>query len=98
VLAVPEPPKVYELALEAGPSPGRGAFRIEYALPAKARVRLEVFDLAGRRVATLEDGIGAAGPHGATWEPRAQGEGAGVYFLRLRYEGRELVRRVVSVR
>jgi hypothetical protein len=70
------------LALEpAWPNPFRVGTRIAYSLPQEGRVDLGVFDVRGRRVATLVTGNRPAGSHEATWTPsEAQ---PGVYFVRL---------------
>jgi hypothetical protein len=44
-------------------------------------VRLQVFDLLGRRVATLADGEKPAGRHEVSW--RSAGLASGTYFVRL---------------
>ena len=55
---------------------------------------LEVFDVAGRRVATLAEARLEAGPHEVLWtSPRS----AGVYFARLKALGQSRVVRVVVV-
>jgi hypothetical protein len=67
-------------------SPSASSVRVEFGLPARSAVRLAVFDVAGRRLATLAEGTLAAGPHSVRWE-RASGRSptaAGVYFLNLR--------------
>lgn len=67
------------------PSPVRRAAQVGFALPSSGRVRLTVFDLAGRSVATLVDGELPAGRHEAPWRPNS---GPGLYFLRLETPGR----------
>jgi photosystem II stability/assembly factor-like uncharacterized protein len=86
-----EPPPAFALR-QNEPNPFRSSTRIRYALPARTRVSLEVFDLQGQRVATLVRGEqgpgefshafnpGAARSAGARGGPLA----AGVYFCRLR--------------
>ena len=66
----------------------RGGSRVRFAwrLAAATSARLEVFDLAGRRIATLHDGPLAAGTGALAW--RAVGSGgaplaSGTYFARL---------------
>ena len=52
VASVPTPPGSGSLHLSlVGPQPIRGAARFRFELPAAAETRLELFDLAGRRVA-----------------------------------------------
>jgi len=54
---------------------------IYYELPAKTAVRLEVYNLSGRRVATLVEERQEAGYQQVTWE--AGGMPSGVYFYKL---------------
>jgi hypothetical protein len=68
------------------PNPFAPATTIRFALPSRAEVRLGVYDVAGREIAVLEDGVFAAGPHEVRWEGLGGGGmplAAGVYFLRL---------------
>jgi photosystem II stability/assembly factor-like uncharacterized protein len=66
------------------PNPFGQQTSIRYALPEAARVRLEVFDLAGRRVTTLVDGERPAGLHAVVFRPADQrGLASGVYFVRM---------------
>ena len=71
-------------------SPGRWAIR--YSLATPAEIRLEVFDLLGRRVAALGSGRREAGPHESPWTSPPHD---GVFFVRLTEDGRPLVRRCV---
>jgi len=50
-------------------------------------VRVEVFDLRGRRVTTLLDADLAPGGHRATWSAGTGVYGAGVYFARVTVAG-----------
>jgi hypothetical protein len=63
----------------------RGAATVEFVLPEAGEARLELFDLGGRRVATLAEGPFRAGMHRVRWD--GQGEAgalpAGLYFVRL---------------
>jgi DNA-binding beta-propeller fold protein YncE len=73
--------EVHELALGAI---GRIGDRvtIDYRLPAVSEIEVGVFDVAGRRLATLERGMRDAGVHRAEWN--TEGVGRGVYFCRMR--------------
>jgi hypothetical protein len=77
-----------EFALAApSPNPFRGAATtVRFDLPVPADVKVSVYDLAGRRVATLADGRQPAGRHAVAWDGRdgaGSRVGAGVYFVRL---------------
>jgi hypothetical protein len=91
-----EPPKELSFALISA-NPVVGAARFSFGLPAGARVELAVYDLSGRRVATLVDTELPAGYHTARWGAIGAGAArpAGVYFVRFAAEGRVLTRRVV---
>ena len=65
-------------------------------LPRTSRVRLEVLDVQGRRVAPLVDGELPAGRHRATWD--ASRAGSGVYVVRLDTGSKVLMKRVVVTR
>jgi hypothetical protein len=64
------------------PHPVRSRSRIRFTLPAQQVVTLAVYDLVGRRVASLMDrALTPAGPHEV--EVRTQGWKSGVYYYRL---------------
>ena len=70
----------------AAPNPFSARTEIAYTLRQAGTVRLDVFDVLGRRVASLVDGPQAAGPQVATWSGRDAGGAvmpAGVYVYRL---------------
>lgn len=82
----------------AGANPFRGSTAVAYSLPVPMPVRLDVYDLAGRRVKTLVDGDQEAGVHVVSIDLATAGRaGAGVYLLRLKAAGVEKTLRVVSV-
>jgi hypothetical protein len=63
------------------PNPFNPATKIRYSLPATSRVKLDVFDMLGRHVATLADGIQPPGTHEAVFDARALPSGAYLYRL-----------------
>jgi len=67
--------------VSAKPNPFLGTTRISYSVPVPGRVLVQVFDVAGRSVATLADGTVTAGRHETTWNPR--GLAGGVYLVKL---------------
>jgi hypothetical protein len=72
------------------PNPLRGTSTVHFDLARAADVRLEVFDLSGRRVATLASHAFAPGRWSATWNGRHDSgapAGAGLYFVRLSGDG-----------
>jgi hypothetical protein len=67
------------------PNPFNPSTVIRYDLPAQSHVRLDVYDLTGRRVATIVDGQMPAGRHDALWN--ASGMASGMYIYRLETTG-----------
>lgn len=76
------------LALEGNhPNPFNPVTTIRFALPLASPVDLSVFDVAGRRVATLINGLQGAGYHEVTWDGRdAAGRtvASGTFFYQLK--------------
>jgi len=99
--AVPSPERA-ALSLSCAPNPVRASATLRFAAPASgARVRVEVLDLAGRRVATLVDGFRSGGAQAATWDARddhGRPVGPGVYLCRYAAAGRVETRRIVICR
>jgi hypothetical protein len=68
------------------PNPFNPSTRIEFALTAPGHVTLAVYDVLGRRVATLVDGTVPAGSHAAIWQGQdaaGRAVSSGVYIYRL---------------
>ena len=79
--------------LGASPNPTASSTAVRFELSRAAKARLDVLDLAGRRVALLADDTFAAGQHAVTWDVAGTGGAAappGVYFARLRIDGEPL--------
>lgn len=81
------------------PNPIRDAGVVAFRLENAGRIRLDLLDVNGRRVATLTDRVFATGEHHVAWEgPGQSGLPAGVYFLALSSEHGSAMRRAVVVR
>lgn len=63
------------------PNPFNARTTINFATPTKGQARLEAFDILGRRVAVLFDGIVEPGTHSVNWD--CSQIPSGVYFYRL---------------
>ncbi|MGA9120280.1 MAG: T9SS type A sorting domain-containing protein [Bacteroidota bacterium] len=64
------------------PNPFNPSTTIEYSLANATRVKLSVYDLVGREVAVVVEGVMPAGNHSAVFAPK--GLSSGVYFYRFR--------------
>jgi hypothetical protein len=87
--------------LPVSPNPACGAASLRFDLPAASGVRVAVFDLAGRRVRALADGVLPAGLHEARWDgagPEGRRAPPGLYFFRALIGERAYVRRLVLLR
>ena len=49
------------------PNPVRDAATVRYTIPVAGHVRIALYDLIGRAVAVLQDGVRPAGPHRLVW-------------------------------
>ena len=72
------------------PNPARFGAEIAFELPREAPVDAGVYDLGGRRVATLAAGRMGSGPHSLRWNAQDEGGNrvpAGLYFVRFTTPG-----------
>jgi hypothetical protein len=80
------------------PNPFRATASLGYSLPSPASVRIDVYDVRGRRVRILFEGTAGAGSHRAEWDGTADSGArvaAGLYLLRLQAGDRAVTRKVV---
>jgi hypothetical protein len=96
------PPETFELAFRgASPNPMRDATQIEFTLSRPGPVRLEIFDLRGRRLRQLTDASLEAGRHVVGWNGCTDAGASvptGMCWAKLTAEGQEIVRRIAVVR
>ncbi|MCK5365838.1 MAG: T9SS type A sorting domain-containing protein, partial [Gammaproteobacteria bacterium] len=79
-----------QLALEAHPNPFNPRTTLTYTLPRESSVQLFVYDVSGRLVRRLEEGVRAAGPHTVTWDGRnehGREVNSGFYLGRINADG-----------
>jgi hypothetical protein len=85
-----------KVRLTSYPNPAGRRATVEYALPEAREVTLQVYDVLGRRVATLEQGRKKAGRHTARLETGRLS--SGVYFGRLEAGGETRTQKITVVR
>jgi len=97
-----EPAAPSALALgDCYPNPFNPLTRIAFTVPRASDVDLAVYDVSGRRVATLVHGPVAAGRHEVVWQGRDDHGGvaaSGVYFSRLSCDGALLTRKMLLLK
>lgn len=96
----PALPSVFNLN-QNYPNPFNAKTAIDYSIGKNSDVKLSVYDLAGRLVNTLYNGVQEAGHYQITWDGKdANGNltASGVYFYRLEAEGKNVTRRMVMLK
>jgi len=88
-------PTTGHISFAVSPNPARVS-QVTFSLPKAANVNLSVFDLAGRKVATLAQGNLPAGQYSREW--KGGDVGAGIYFVRLRVGSETYNLRTVSLK
>ncbi len=82
------------------PNPFRDATSIGITIPDGTNGNVSIFDVAGRRVATVAPNL-RAGEHNLTWDgtdDQGKRVGTGVYFYRLEANGKTLTRKLAVIR
>lgn len=83
------------------PNPFRTRAQFNYGVPKAGQVRMVVYDVQGRRVATVVNQIQAPGWRSAFWDGRDEGRrevASGSYFVRLESAGEVQVRKIMIAR
>lgn len=92
---LPLMPDIAELKMPF-PNPFNSTAVIEYFLAQDGIITLEIFDIQGRRVATLANGRRSLGAHYVTWN--AAGLSSGIYICRLRAGEFDASRRLALIK
>jgi endoglucanase len=85
----------------AYPNPFNGAIRIEFFTETPHAVRLEIYDLLGKKIRTLVAGVPASAKQTVLWDGRTgQGQMAasGIYWICLSDHMKRIMKKVVLVR
>ncbi|MCL4709259.1 T9SS type A sorting domain-containing protein [bacterium] len=93
-------PEQFEL-LQNYPNPFNPETKISYVLPNQSRVKLTVYDILGKEIARLVDGVQPQGSYDVLWNGRdANGMPAktGVYFYRLEAENFKQTRKMTLIK
>ncbi len=99
VLSVSEPPDDIPVGFTlqpAYPNPFNSSTTIQFGLPLPGMVDMTVWDIGGRRVATLVSGSYSAGRYEVTWD--AASSPTGVYLIELRSKDFAAIRKVMLIR
>ncbi len=83
------------------PNPFNAGTVIRFAQPVDGKVRIDVFNILGRKVKTLVNEFRSAGTHQADWDGRSDDGievATGVYFYRITTEGFTSTRKMVLLK
>jgi hypothetical protein len=100
VPAHPGVPEAQELAI-LGSNPVRAVAQILYGIPRDSWVKLAIYDVRGRLVASLVDGYMQAGYYSLDWDGSRQSggdHGSGIYFLRLECDHGQATAKILMAR
>jgi hypothetical protein len=78
------------------PNPFNAQLTIAYGIDRPANVRIDIFDLLGRRMETIAEGMKPAGEHQVIWD--AGGRPSGIYFYRINAGDIIETRKIVLIR
>jgi len=84
------------VSVQISPNPSNSTFQFKYVLPSPARVRMEIFDIAGRLISTLIDRKQNAGDYTVRFEGSALP--SGIYLLRLEAGGEVAVGKIAIIK
>ena len=96
-----EIPKLVTKLYEAVPNPFNPTTRISFTLAEAGQIELSVFDVSGRKRATLANSSNTIGTQEIVWSGKDDSGrelSSGVYFVRLAYRGGSQTRKLVLIR
>ncbi len=89
-------PQIVKL-LQNYPNPFNPSTTVEYSLPHDAKIRIDVFDILGQRIATLIDGYQQAGKYSIKFI--GENLSSGVYFYQLKVDDKiKITRKMLLMR
>lgn len=95
---VSDKPKSSESKARVFPNPFSESTTIEYSLTESGRVVVAIYDLAGRKITTLVDGVQSGGQHQLNWSPDKSGistDTGGMYVAKISSSGRTEVVKLI---
>ena len=90
--------KYYNFSLNALPNPANSHTAIRYSLPATSNIDLTVYDILGRPIRTIANGVKPAGEYSATWNLKDNSDNqvqSGIYFYTLKTSSKSVSRKLI---
>ncbi len=89
------------ISMQAYPNPFRDNVSINFFLPEKTEVSLEIYNLKGQRVKTLDRGLKVKGIYSITWNGKDEAGNVianGVYFAAIRGRNIHVIKKLIFIR
>jgi hypothetical protein len=83
------------------PNPFNPSTTIEYQIAKKGNIEVSIYDLNGRLVKTVQNGLQYPGSYSLSWDGKSENGGtvsSGMYFYQVKSEGIQLVRKMMMVK
>lgn len=83
------------------PNPFNPSTTISFSLPEKSNISLEIYNILGRKITALHEGVLPAGTYRYLWDGNSDGYGqaaSGVYFYRLKAGGFSQTRKMLYLK
>ena len=83
------------------PNPFNPSTSIEFSLPSKSHVKLEVYNLLGRKIASIADRFFESGTHTVNWDGKnfsGEQSASGIYFYRMEAGQFDLTRKMILLK
>jgi hypothetical protein len=85
---------------QAYPNPFTNICNIRFGLPSEGRISVDIFDVAGRRIASIADVVKPAGFHTVVWDGRnssGQRVADGIYFYRVKFGSETAIKKMIML-
>ena len=83
------------------PNPFNPSTTIKFSIPDHGKVKLSIYNLNGQKVKELVNGELLSGMHSLIWHGRDDHNrtlGSGIYFYKLQYGGKSIVRKMALMK
>jgi hypothetical protein len=82
----------------AFPNPFNPETKIRFHLPASGNCQVTVYDITGRLVTEIFNGLLQPGAHEMNWSPSEQKVSSGIYFIRVQFAVQSIMKKVVYLK
>jgi flagellar hook assembly protein FlgD len=93
--------QIIPVSFQVYPVPFKDNLTITYAISKNQKINLSIYDVLGRKVRCIKDGMEKSGFYRITWDGR-DGSGkrasSGVYFCKLETEDSKEIKKIILIR